>query len=138
MCTGRSSNTLTSSTRRSRSCIGGLGIDKVGRRLMSDYRFLAQYCPCLSPMVINLGGPSDETAKSNVLCHDRTGTIKIPPCSVTVRAAVPSVHLNYRSPLPSPHTRDKYPRAERKNNQSINQSIPVVTLHFNRSVGRKL
>jgi hypothetical protein len=32
------------------------------------------------------GGPSDETGKTEVLCHSRCGTIKIPPCSKALSA----------------------------------------------------
>ena len=32
------------------------------------------------------GGPSDETGKTEVPCHSRCGTIKIPPCSKALSA----------------------------------------------------
>jgi hypothetical protein len=32
------------------------------------------------------GGPSDETGKTEVLCHSRCGAIKIPPCSKALSA----------------------------------------------------
>jgi hypothetical protein len=35
---------------------------------------------------LNGGGPSDETVKTEVLCHSRCGTIKIPPCSKALSA----------------------------------------------------
>ena len=35
---------------------------------------------------MNIGSPSNETAKTEVPCHSRCGTLKIPPCSTAVRA----------------------------------------------------
>ena len=35
---------------------------------------------------LNGGGPSDETAKTEVPCHNRCGTIKIPPYAKALSA----------------------------------------------------
>jgi hypothetical protein len=38
------------------------------------------------PHATDWGGPSDETGKTEVSCHSRSGTIKIPPCSKALSA----------------------------------------------------
>jgi hypothetical protein len=42
--------------------------------------------PCVSLEATEWGGPSDETGKTEVPCHSRCGTIKIPPCSKALSA----------------------------------------------------
>jgi hypothetical protein len=42
--------------------------------------------PCMSKVATKWGGLSDETGKTEVLCHSRCGTIKIPLCSKALSA----------------------------------------------------
>ena len=54
--------------------------------VLSVGRYGLQNPLCLSYKATKWGGPSNDTAKTEVPCHSRCGIIKIPPCSIDISA----------------------------------------------------